>query len=177
MVRGKNGKRPRAQTRRAFVPTLALVMFSAGEVALAQVNSVRIVGRSGTSSSWTTYRQNVAAVFALFRDKRLSESTVGVLMGTTHARITKEDATNRQLWETFADYLYNGYKKPAGSKGAGKSLAIQTAQDYLKTSLQLARESHKGHPFFECLNPLVDKRLYDNRRWFLNLHEQMWKRF
>ena len=70
MVRGKN-KRPDAQTRRAFVPTMALVPSSAGEVALAQVNNGRIVGRSGTSSTWTTYRQNVAAVFALFRDERL----------------------------------------------------------------------------------------------------------
>ena len=99
---------------------------------------------------------------------------MGVLIGTTHARITEEDATNRQLWEMFADYLYSGYKKPAVSKGAGKSLAIQTAQDYLKTALQLAHETHKGHPFFECLNPLVDKRLDDNRRWFLDLREQMW---
>ena len=98
-------------------------------------------------------------------------------MGTTHAHITKEDATNRQLWEMFADFLYSGYKKLAGSKGAGKSLAIQTAQDYLKTALQLAHETHKGHPFFECLNPLVDKRLDDNCRWFPDLREQMWKRF
>ena len=59
----------------------------------------------------------------------------------------------------FADYLYSGYKSPAGSKGAGKSLAIQAAQDYMKTALQLAHEAHNGHPFLRCLNPLVDKRL------------------
>ena len=47
----------------------------------------------------------------------------------------------------------------------------------MKTALQLAHEAHKGHPFFHCLNPLVDKRLDDNRRWFLDLREQMWKRF
>ena len=160
-----------------LIPTMALVPSGAGEVVLAQVNGGRIVGRSGTSDSWAAYRQNVAAVFAQFRDERLSESTVGVLMGTTHARITEEDATSRHLWEMFADYLYSGYKKPAGSKGAGKSLAIQTAQDYMKTALQLAHEAHKGHPFFHCLNPLVDKRLNEDRRWFLDLREQMWKRF
>ena len=96
-------------------------------------------------------------------------------MGTTRARIAEEDATSRYLWEMFADYLYSGHKKPAGSKGAGKSLAIQTA--HLKTALHLAHEAHKGHPFFECLNPLVDERSDENRRWFLDLREQMWKRF
>ena len=47
-----------------LIPTMALVPSGAGEVALAQVNGGRIVGRSGTSDSWAAYRQNVAAVFA-----------------------------------------------------------------------------------------------------------------
>ena len=63
-VRGTNGKRRRARTRRTAHPTMALVPSGAGEVVLAQVNGGRIVGRSGTSDSWAAYRQNVAAVFA-----------------------------------------------------------------------------------------------------------------
>jgi len=31
----------------------------------------------------------------------------------------------------FAEYFHSGYKKPAGSKGAGNSLAMQPARDYL----------------------------------------------
>ena len=83
------------------IPTAALVPSGAGEVVLAQVNGGRIVGRSGTSDSWAAYRQNVAAVFAQFRDERLSESTVGVLMGTTHARITEEESTQPDVRRVF----------------------------------------------------------------------------
>ena len=88
---------------------------------------------------------------------------------TGESRLTVEDATDRTLWEQLAEYLFDGYKKAEGTKGAGNHLSIQTAQDYLKTALQLAQAVHVGHPFFECLNPLVDKRVNDDRKWFLNL--------
>ena len=52
-------------------------------------------------------------------------------MGTTRACISEEDLTSYQLSQMIAEYLYSGYKKPAGSKGDGNSLATQTAQDYL----------------------------------------------
>jgi hypothetical protein len=88
-----------------------------------------------------------------------------------------KEATDRALWEQLAEYLFDGYKKAEGTRGAGNHLSIQTAQDYLKTAMQLAQAVHVGQPFFECLNPLVDKRYNADRLWFVNLREQMWKKF
>jgi hypothetical protein len=65
-------------------------------------------------------KQNVAAIFAQFRDERFPE--MGVSMGARHSLITVHDATNRVVWERFAGHLFDGYNIPAGKKGGDKSV-------------------------------------------------------
>ena len=122
---------------------------AAAEVALAQVAGARIVGRSGTSDSWGMFKRNVVGIFAKFRDEARPEMKIGALVpptsGATPELISRDDATDRKTWEAFANYLYDTYTIPDGSKGAGRSISIQTAQDYLKCAMNLAREIHSNN--------------------------------
>jgi len=72
---------------------------AAGAVALAQVNSSRYRGKSGTSDSWASYQHNVAGIFVQFAVSDSEE--VGFLMGATHSLISEEHATKREVWERF----------------------------------------------------------------------------
>ena len=154
---------------------------AAGEVALAQVAGARIGGQSGTSDAWVAYKRNVAGIFKRFRDEICPN--VGVLVGATRgggthtSLISVEDATSRALWETFATWLFEGYKIPSGKRGAGDGVAIETAQNYLKCAFNLAREVHPRADFFKCLDKEEDNRRNEDRVWYLNLRENMWKHF
>ena len=154
---------------------------AAGKVALAQVAGARIVGQSGTSTSWVTSKKNVAGIFAKFRDQVRPEmgalSLVASTRGAPRALISRDDATSRVVWEDFATYLWTTYTIPEGSRGAGGSVSIQTAQDYLKCAMNLAREIYKDADFFKCLDKNVDVSANDDRRWLMALRDQMWKAF
>ena len=146
---------------------------AAGEVALAQVAGARIVGQSGTSNSSVAVKQNVARIFSQFRDEKSPAlgTLMGATRGATHELISEDDATNRKVWEMFATYIFDGYKKPAGSRGQGEGVAIQTAQDYLKCALNLARDVYKEAAFFKCLDKDEDVRRNDDRKWFMDLRD------
>jgi hypothetical protein len=163
----------------ALMDLVSRAVGAGGEVALAQVAGGRINGRSGNSDSWQLYRRNVASIFERFRDEKRRD--VGVLLGATRGAtrglISEGHATDRELWELFATWLFQEYKIPAGKRGAGDGVAIDTAQNYLKCAINLARDVWPKADFFKCLDKEEDQRRNEDRVWYLNLRENMWKCF
>ena len=149
------------------------------------VPASRITGTSGNSTSYLGIQKAVAKIFDQFIafDGFTSESGertnhpfpgLGGLLGRSDKLISLEHATNRMVWQHFADFLVYHYIIPMGKK-KGQPLGVQSAIYYLNTAMQLASKVHPGCAFFLCTDKNVSVDHNEDRKWLENVRQNMWK--
>ena len=134
------------------------------------------IAHKGTSKPWLADKKNVLRVFGEF----LQECSKQKLPfgSTPFEKLDHTTLCNRKLWEWFAGFLTQTYKKPAGG-----ALGIKTAKAYFSTMMHLARdqcvrletENNKKvraetRLFFSCLIP---KGTNEEARWMYGVKKNI----
>ena len=103
--------------------------------------SAPIITSKGSSKNWRATKKNVLRIFNLFLEESRKQGLK--YANEPFEKMPHSVLCNTKLWEWFAGYLTQTYKKPAGTKNSlknGGCLSIFVARNYFSTMMHLAKE-------------------------------------